>query len=148
MMLTIIVAGTSVWPCSYAVASEASALQLRAKTQGIGWAVSGFATAITGIALPYIFNPDEGNLRGKTGYTYVGSCLVGAVVSWYLVPEMKGRTVEEIDGCFEKGLKAWEFEGFKIERDGEGSMREGREERDEEEGRAAPSCEQPRILVG
>ncbi|PSN73878.1 MFS general substrate transporter [Corynespora cassiicola Philippines] len=109
MMITIVVCGMGVWPCSFTVAAETSALQLRAKTQGIGWCVSAFTTAVSGVVLPYIFNPDEGNLRGKTGFTYVGASLAGLAVSWFLVPEMKGRTVGEIDRMFELGLPARQF---------------------------------------
>ena len=115
MMITIIVAGVGVWPCSFAVAAETSSLHLRAKTQGIGWTVSAFATAASGIALPYIFNPDEGNLRGKVGFTYVGTCIVGVGISWWIVPEMKGRSVGEIDRMFELGLSARAFKGWREE---------------------------------
>ena len=117
MMLTIITAGIGVWPVSFAVAAEASSLQLRAKTQGLGWTMSAFSTAVSGIALPYVFNPDAGNLRGKVGFTYLVSCTVAAAVSWYFLPEMKGRSVGEIDSMFEKGLGAREFEGWRRERD-------------------------------
>ncbi|KAF2676657.1 MFS general substrate transporter [Lentithecium fluviatile CBS 122367] len=109
MMLTIITAGVGVWPVSFAVAAEASSLQLRAKTQGLGWTVSAFSTALSGIALPYVFNPDAGNLRGKVGFTYVSSCGVAVVLSWFLLPEMKGRSVGEIDRMFEMGLGGREF---------------------------------------
>jgi hypothetical protein len=116
MMLTIITAGIGVWPVSFAVAAETSSLQLRAKTQGLGWTMSAFSTAVSGIALPYVFNPDAGNLRGKVGFTYMVSCAVAAVVSWYFLPEMKGRSVAEIDEMFERGLAAREFEGWQKER--------------------------------
>lgn len=109
MMLTIIVCGIGVWPASFAISAETSSLQLRAKSQGIGWFFSALSTTVAGLVLPYVFNPDEGNLRGKTGFTYAASCLVGAAVSWYLIPEMKGRSVSEIDRMFEEGLKAREF---------------------------------------
>ena len=115
MMLTIIVCGVGVWPASFAVAAETSSLQLRAKSQGIGWFVSAFTSAASGIALPYIFNPDEGNLRGKIGFTYVASCLIGLAVSWYIVPEMKGRSIGEIDRMFELNLKTREFKRWKGE---------------------------------
>lgn len=115
MMLTIMVAGVSVWPASFAIAAETSSLQLRARTQGLGWCVSAFGTAISGIALPYVFNPDEGNLRGKTGFTYTASCLIGAAVAWYLIPEMKGRSVAEIDRMFELNLGTRQFKGWKSE---------------------------------
>lgn len=115
MMLTIVVAGVSVWPASFAIAAETSSLQLRARTQGLGWCVSALATAASGLALPYIFNPDEGNLRGKTGFTYLATCLAGAAVAWYLIPEMKGRSVADIDRMFELKLDARRFKSWKSE---------------------------------
>lgn len=113
MMLTIVICGVGVWPASYAVAAETSSLQLRAKTQGMGWSVSSFSVAASGIALPYIFNPDAGNLRGKVAFTYVGTCVLGVLVTYLVVPEMKGRSVAEIDRMFELGLKTRDFENFR-----------------------------------
>ncbi|KZM26880.1 uncharacterized protein EKO05_0011397 [Ascochyta rabiei] len=115
MMLTITVAGVSVWPASFAIAAETSSLQLRARTQGLGWCVSALATAVSGLALPYVFNPDEGNLRGKTGFTYLATCLAGAAVAWWLIPEMKGRSAAEIDRMFELRMSARQFKGWKSE---------------------------------
>lgn len=112
MMMTIIVCGIGVWPASYAIAAETSSLQLRAKTQGIGWAVSALTSTVSGLCLPYVFNPDEGNLRGKTGYTYAASCVIGVVVSYFIIPEMKGRTVNEIDRMFEEKLSARKFQSW------------------------------------
>lgn len=114
MMLVIFVCGMSVWPASFAVSAETSALQLRAKTQGVGWMISAFTSAVAGFVLPYIFNPDEGNLRGKVGFVYVGACLVGALVSWFIVPEMKGRSIGEIDRMFELNLPARKFRSYKV----------------------------------
>ena len=58
--------------------------------------------AIANLVLLYMFNPDQGNLRGKTGFVYAASCVLGALVSWAWVPEMRGRSVVEIDGMFEE----------------------------------------------
>lgn len=109
MMITITVCGLGVWPASFAISAETSSLQLRAKTQGIGWFVSALSSTVAGLVLPYVFNPDQGNLRGKTGFTYAAACLVGAAMSWYIIPEMKGRSVAEIDCMFEENLPARAF---------------------------------------
>ncbi|KAJ8112003.1 hypothetical protein OPT61_g5539 [Boeremia exigua] len=45
MMLTIVTAGIGVWPASFAIAAETSSLQLRARTQGLGWCVSALSVA-------------------------------------------------------------------------------------------------------
>ncbi|CAO2651508.1 Nn.00g040780.m01.CDS01 [Neocucurbitaria sp. VM-36] len=115
MMITIVVCGVGVWPASFAISAETSSLQLRARSQGIGWFFSALGTTVAGLALPYVFNPDQGNLRGKTGFTYAASCLIGAAVSWYLIPEMKGRSVTEIDRMFEEMLPARAFKSWRME---------------------------------
>jgi hypothetical protein len=112
MMITIVVCGIGVWPASFAISAEASSLQLRAKTQGIGWCVSALTSTVSGLCLPYVFNPDQGNLRGRTGYTYAASCAVGVVVSYFVIPEMKGRSVNEIDRMFEEKLSARKFKSW------------------------------------
>ncbi|KAF7617862.1 putative sugar transporter [Aspergillus flavus] len=109
MMLVITVCGATAWPASYAVGAEASALRLRAKSQGLGWVMNGLSNGVFGLVLPYIFNPDQGNLRAKTGFVYTGLCLVGLVGTWYVVPEMKDRTPIEIDRMFEMHLPARKF---------------------------------------
>jgi hypothetical protein len=44
---------------------------------------------------------------------------MGVVVSYYMIPEMKGRSVNEIDRMFELGLGAREFGKWKVENDRE-----------------------------
>ncbi|KAL6702488.1 hypothetical protein ACN47E_001613 [Coniothyrium glycines] len=117
MMLTIIVCGVGVWPASFAVSAETSSLQLRAKTQGVGWFVGSLSSTVAGVVLPYVFNPDQGDLRGKTGFTYAASCVLGVLVTWYMVPEMKGRSVADIDRMFEENVSARGFKTWCGDRD-------------------------------
>ena len=128
MMIIIIVCSLGVWPASFAIGSETSSLHLRAKSQGIGWFTSGAMTSAWGVALPYIFNPDQGALRAKTGFVFAATCAGAAVVAWLFVPEMKGRSAAEIDRCFELGLGAREFEGWvgDVEGEEERKRRDGR----------------------
>jgi hypothetical protein len=109
MILVAIVCGLGVWPASFVVAGETSSLHLRAKAQGIGWFTAGAAASLFGFVLPYIFNPDQGNLRAKTGFVFAGLSLVGAIVSFFHIPEMKNRTPAEIDEMFELRLPARHF---------------------------------------
>ncbi|KAB8261285.1 general substrate transporter [Aspergillus pseudonomiae] len=109
MMLVITFCGATAWPASYAVGAEASSLRLRATSQGLGWVINGLSNGVFGLVLPYIFNPDEGDLRAKTGFVYTGLCLLGLAGTWYVVPEMKDRTPMEIDRMFEMQLSARRF---------------------------------------
>ncbi|KAL2783667.1 general substrate transporter [Aspergillus keveii] len=112
LMLVITICGLSAWPASYAFGAEASSLQLRAKSQGLGWLVHCTTTGVLGLVLPYIFNPDEGALRAKTGFVYTGFSILGLVVTWVLVPEMKDCTPLEIDRMFATGGGARGFSGL------------------------------------
>ncbi|KAL2256770.1 hypothetical protein VTK26DRAFT_1150 [Humicola hyalothermophila] len=114
MMIAVIVCcGLGAWPAAMIVCAETSALHLRAKAQGISWLTAGAGNSLFGFVLPYIFNPDQGNLRGKTGFVYAGLCLLGVVITYFAVPEMKGRTPAEIDRMFELGLPARKFKEWK-----------------------------------
>jgi hypothetical protein len=111
-MLVITICGLSAWPASYAFGAEASSLHLRAKSQGLGWLVHCTTTGVLGLVLPYIFNPDEGALRAKTGFLYTGFSILGLVVTWVLVPEMKDCTPLEVDRIFETGGGTRGFSGL------------------------------------
>ncbi|KAJ5641497.1 hypothetical protein N7490_005497 [Penicillium lividum] len=109
MMAVVVVCGLGAWPASYAVSGEASSLRLRAKTQGLGVLCYMLSNVVLNIILPYIYNTDEGDLKGKTGFVYAGLCFMACALTWLLVPEMKGRSVLEIDAMFEAKLPCREF---------------------------------------
>ena len=109
MMLVIITAGVGAWPASYAVKVETSALRLRAKTQGVGELFHNVASIVFNLVLPYMYNPDAGYLRGKIGFVWGGICFFTAVITYLVVPEMKGRSVLDIDHMFALGLRARDF---------------------------------------
>lgn len=113
MMIVTMVCGMGIWPASHVVAAETSSLQLRAKSQGIGWFVSGIASGVFSIILPYIYNADKGNLRAKTGFVMAGFAAVGVLATWLTVPEMKGRTPMEIDRMFALKLPTRSFKGWR-----------------------------------
>ncbi|KAF2728821.1 MFS general substrate transporter [Polyplosphaeria fusca] len=105
-MFIIVICGLGCWPTSYAITSETSALRLRSKSQAIG-GISAYVSAIVcNFVLPYLYNPDAANMKGKTGFVFTILCFVGAVWMWLAVPEMKGRSVDEIDHIFEQKVPA------------------------------------------
>ena len=109
MMVVVVFVGVGVWPSSYVVGAETSALRLRAKTQGIGWFAGGLAMGVFGIGLPYTYNADEGNLRAKVGFIFAVLCSLSWLITWRSVPEMKGRSAVEIDTMFERYLPTRAF---------------------------------------
>jgi SP family general alpha glucoside:H+ symporter-like MFS transporter len=71
-------------------------------------------TIAVATAIPYLINPDQANLGGKLG-VFFGGLSIPCLLWWYLrVPEMKGRTYEELDIMFERNVKTRQFKGYQI----------------------------------
>lgn len=113
MNLVIVTCGVGCWPAGYAIMGETSSLRLRAKSQAIGGVAQQVSSILMSFVLPYIFNYDAGNLKGKTGFVFTGLCAIALSVSWLYIPEMKGRTVAEIDRMFRLELPARQFKKWK-----------------------------------
>lgn len=109
MMVVIFTCGCGAWPASVVVASETSSLQLRGFSQSLGWMSQGVFSGVTSIVLPYIFNRDEGDLRGKTGFIFATLSAIACLICWLHVPEMRGLSAEEVDRKFEMSLSARRF---------------------------------------
>lgn len=86
---------------SYVVLSEVSSARVKEKTSLLACSISILTTFVTSFTLPYLLNNEYAGLGGKTGYVYGSICFAMEVVAFFLVPEMKGRTLEEVDQLFE-----------------------------------------------
>ncbi|KAH7368177.1 maltose permease [Plectosphaerella cucumerina] len=85
---------------AFAILGEVSSTVLRAKSMALATATQAIMGIIMSFAIPYMVNPDEGNLKGKVGFIFGGLSLFGLVGAWFLVPELKGKTFDEIDRLF------------------------------------------------
>lgn len=101
-MVIVVTAGLGVWPASFIVRSETSSLRLRSKTSGLGWFYGGIVRCVFGIGAPYLYNSDAANLGAMTGFVFAGTSILGVVITWFAVPELKGLTTTEIDRVFDK----------------------------------------------
>ncbi|EEY23479.1 maltose permease [Verticillium alfalfae VaMs.102] len=85
---------------AFAILGEASSTVLRAKTISLATATQAICGIVMSIAIPYMVNPDEANLRGKVGFIFGGLSLIGTAGAFFYVPELKGLTFDEIDRLF------------------------------------------------
>ncbi|KAI9149893.1 MFS transporter fmqE [Paramyrothecium foliicola] len=113
LLVIVMVCGLGCWPAGYAVMGETSSLRLRAKTQAIGGVAQQLSAVVMAFGLPYIFNTDAGNLGGKTGFVFTFLTSLAVVLCFFFLPEMKGRSQEEIDHMFNIGLPARQFKNWK-----------------------------------
>jgi hypothetical protein len=65
--------------------------------------------------MPYIFNVDEANLGGKSCFIFAGFAILCLIYLWFCQPETAGRTYEEMDEMFFKGVPARKFRKYVTE---------------------------------
>jgi SP family general alpha glucoside:H+ symporter-like MFS transporter len=69
-----------------------------------------------------MLNPGEGNLKGKTFFVYGSTCLMSVTWAYFQLPEMKGRTYEELDILFKRKISARKFASTYVDAYAEGQM--------------------------
>ncbi|KAK9780169.1 putative MFS hexose transporter [Seiridium cardinale] len=105
----------SIGAVAYTILAEVSTSRLRAKTVGIGLAFVNGLNMMWNFVLPYLFNPTYANLGAKVAFIFGGCSVVFLVYLWFELPETAGRTFEELDEMFVKGIPARKFEAYKPE---------------------------------
>lgn len=105
----------TIGPVCFVVLCECSATKVRSKTIAFATAVQAMVGIIMTVAIPYMINPDQANLRGKLGFFFGGLAAICLGWSFFRVPETKGRTYEELDIMFEKGVRTREFKHYQFQ---------------------------------
>ena len=74
---------------------------MKEKTSLTACCVSILTTFVTSFTLPYLLNAEYAGLGGKVGFIYGSICFGMNILAFLFIPEMKGRTLEEVDQLFE-----------------------------------------------
>jgi SP family general alpha glucoside:H+ symporter-like MFS transporter len=106
---------TTVGPICYAIISEVSSTRLRNKSICVCRIAYYLAQIICNIINPYMLNPTAGNWQGKTGFFWGGCASIFFVWTYFRLPETKGKTFEELDILFARGIGAREFAKYKVD---------------------------------
>ncbi|KAI8679864.1 MFS domain-containing protein [Fusarium keratoplasticum] len=96
-------------PCSYVVLSETAALRLKEKTNLFASVISVLTTFVTSFTMPYLINAKYANLGGKVGFIYGSINFIMVVATFFFIPELKSRTLEEVDQLFASGAPLRKF---------------------------------------
>ncbi|KAH7029631.1 general substrate transporter [Microdochium trichocladiopsis] len=96
-------------PAYNVVASEVSSVRLRARTLSSGFVIYALASWVFSFTVPYMFNPDVGNLSAKIGWVFVGLGTIGIVLVWFEVPETRNKSYAQLDLLFERKTKTRDF---------------------------------------
>ncbi|KAK1139964.1 hypothetical protein N8T08_011041 [Aspergillus melleus] len=100
---------TTLGPITFTIISETSSIQLRAKSVCLSRNVYNITQIIANIIEPYLINPTEANLKGKTAYFWFGTAALTTLWAYFRLPECAGRTYDELDVMFHQKVPARKF---------------------------------------
>lgn len=99
---------------SYVVVSEAASTHVKEKTNLFATVISILTTFVTSFTVPYLLNAPYANLGAKVGFIYGSLCWVMVAAAYFLIPELKGRSLEEVDQLFALGKPLRDFGKIKL----------------------------------
>ncbi|KAG2416920.1 hypothetical protein HFD88_008137 [Aspergillus terreus] len=105
---------TTIGPVTFTIISETSSMELRAKSVCLSRNVYNITQIIGNIVEPYLINPTEANLKGKTAYFWFGTAFLTTVWAYFRLPECQGRTYDELDIMFHEKVPARKFASYKV----------------------------------
>ncbi|KAL2819449.1 general substrate transporter [Aspergillus granulosus] len=105
----------SIGSTAFSLLSEVATSRLRVKTVAIGYAVHSGINVMWQFVIPFMFNPDQGNLGGKIAFIFGGMCFFCLLYLWLWQPETSGRSFQELDEMFAKGIPARKFKSYKTD---------------------------------
>ncbi|RDW62533.1 putative sugar transporter-3 [Coleophoma crateriformis] len=97
--------------CVWIVTAETPTLQLREKSMSITTFISFLSVVIVTYISPFIQN-DPGYLGVRIGFIWGAFSLLGAVFVYFCVPELSGRSLEELDELFNEKVSARKFHDY------------------------------------
>ncbi|KAL2812628.1 putative MFS transporter [Aspergillus granulosus] len=106
----------SIGAVGFVLASEIATVRLRSTTQGLVTITNAAWGLVMQFTIPYMINPDAGNLGGKVGFIFLGTGLVAAIGGWYLYPETKGTSFERMDELYASRIAPRHFRAVEEQR--------------------------------
>lgn len=101
--------------CVWITCAEAPTTALRERTMTIATFCGFVVNLLIQYVSPYLQDEGYANLQGKIGFIWGSCAFVAAMWVLFVLPEMSGRSLEELDELFEKRVNVWKFKKFKTE---------------------------------
>ncbi|ATY64328.1 MFS monosaccharide [Cordyceps militaris] len=93
----------STWgPGAWVVIGEIFPLPIRSRGVGLSTASNWLWNTIIAVITPYMVGSDKGNLKSKVFFIWGGLCTCALVYTYFLVPETKGLSLEQVDKMMEE----------------------------------------------
>ncbi|KAL7948835.1 general substrate transporter [Trichoderma barbatum] len=105
----------SIGSTAFSLLAEVSTSRLRVKTIAIGYSVQSAINVMWQFVIPFLFNPDHANLGAKIAFIFFAFCVFCIVYLYFYQPETAGRSYQELDEMFAKGVPARKFKSYKTD---------------------------------
>ncbi|TAQ88487.1 hypothetical protein B7494_g3201 [Chlorociboria aeruginascens] len=93
----------STWgPCAWVVIGEIFPLPIRSRGIALSTASNWFWNCIIAIITPYLVDAQYANLSSKIFFMWGSLCIISVTFSYFLVPETKGLSLEQVDRMLEE----------------------------------------------
>lgn len=96
--------------CLQVVKSEIPHITLRDKSNMVFWSLANISKFATTFSLPYLLN-EPANLGPRVGFIYGVIGALGLIWGFFFMPEMTGKSLEEVDEMFQSKVPAWRSKG-------------------------------------
>ncbi|CAH0045644.1 unnamed protein product [Clonostachys solani] len=96
-------------PISHIVAAEIPSSRLRDVTYSFGSSFNILVQFVISFCIPYLLYAPYANLGSKVGFIFGSFALLAIIFSYFFVPECKGKSLEEIDELFARGVPLRKF---------------------------------------
>lgn len=114
LLIWFAIYGLTIGPVPFILCSEISSSKLRTKTISISRGACYIMFVLSTICGPYMLNPGNGNLKGKTAFPASGCCIVLLIWAFFRLPESKNRTFAELDVLFARKVPARNFKTIEL----------------------------------
>lgn len=93
----------STWgPAAWVVIGEIFPLPVRSRGVALSTASNWLWNTIISVITPYMVGEDKGNLKSSVFFIWGGLCTAAFVYAYFLIPETKGLTLEQVDRMMEE----------------------------------------------
>ncbi|WVW84355.1 hypothetical protein I302_106389 [Kwoniella bestiolae CBS 10118] len=98
---------------AYMMSAELGGPRMRKKLMMVGTTADLIFAWIVSFCSPYIMNKPYGGIGGKIGYIWGGVAVLALVFAVLFLPELKGRSLEEMDELSSRFRWGWQYSSFK-----------------------------------
>ncbi len=89
-------------PVAWVVIGEVFPLPIRSRGVGLSTASNWFWNCIIAVITPYLVDKQYANLSSKIFFMWGSLCIVSVTFAYFLVPETKGLSLEQVDKMLEE----------------------------------------------